>query len=259
MRDSNNKSVSVIGNGNVAHSLIPSIISAGYTIDYVAGRNTDKLKAIANQHNLSHTTDYSKLSSNIIIISVSDNAIESIVKELKTKPNQLVLHTAGSVALETIKQHHSHCGILYPLQTFSKKRILSFRSVPICIESSDEKALEIISNLANKLSDYVTYLSSQERLSVHTAAVFVSNFSNLMYTYGAKILTNHGIDFNILRPLIQETAQKVMILPPVQAQTGPALRRDTKTIELHQNQLVGKMKDVYLTLTQWIQEQFPST
>lgn len=252
-----NISVSVVGTGNVAYSLIPAIINTGYTIDYVAGRNVEALQSISKLNAISYTTDFNNLPSDIIILAISDNAIAPIAQELKTRPEQLILHTAGSVSLDILKQFHNNCGVLYPLQTFSKNRIVDFKTVPLCIEGATRKSLETIEQLAMRLSESIYTLSSTERLSVHTAAVFVSNFTNVMYTMGAKILEENSIDFNILKPLILETAQKVISLHPTEAQTGPALRRDTKTMELHINQLDTKTQQLYSILSSLIQDLFP--
>lgn len=247
-------SISVIGNGNVAFSLIPALIKANYTIDFLVGRNLEHLQPLASQYDISFTNDYNLIESEIVIITVSDNAIETVSSHLTAKSNKLVLHTAGSVSLDILTKNHSSCGVLYPLQTFSKTRPIDIGTVPLCIEGSGKTELAIIQNLAQNLSSSVTQISSSERLSIHTAAVFVSNFTNLMYTYGAKIMEDTGLDFNILRPLIQETAQKVMQLSPAEAQTGPALRNDTNTLMLHNKQLNEAFTKKYNTLTAWIQE-----
>lgn len=252
-----NISVSVIGSGNVAYSLIPAVINGGYTIDYVVGRNVEALQLISKLNKIPYTTDLNILTSDVIILAISDDAIAPIAQKLKTSPEQLILHTAGSVSLDVLKQYHNYCGVLYPLQTFSKKRIVDYKTVPLCIEGTTDKALETIKQLALSLSENIYKISSSERLSVHTAAVFVSNFTNIMYTMGAKILEENGIDFNILKPLILETAQKVITLHPTEAQTGPALRRDTKTMKLHLNQLDSKTQSLYSLLSNLIQDQFP--
>ena len=89
------------------------------------------------------------------------------------------------------------------------------------------------------------------------AAVFVNNFVNYLYQIGEDILSEDGIPFDLLKPLIKETANKIEILSPKEAQTGPAKRSDSKTIEKHLKLLENSpYKEVYTTLTNHLKKQW---
>ncbi|MFO7863905.1 MAG: DUF2520 domain-containing protein [Salinivirgaceae bacterium] len=248
--------ISVIGAGNVATSLVPALLKSGYPIKQLAARTEKNVKSLAIRHNLPYTTDITTISGQIIIICTNDNSIEKIAATLPSKPNQLVLHTAGSISLAAISKYHAHCGVLYPLQTFSSERTISFSEVPLCIEIYRKIDFELINELATSLSGRVKTIDSSERLKIHTAAVFVCNFTNLMYSYGADIMENAGLNFEILRPLIEETARKATMHNPKEVQTGPALRMDTSTMEKHKKQLDAPMAEKYKVLSQWIIDFF---
>jgi len=108
--------------------------------------------------------------------------------------------------------------------------------------------------VAKSISNAVFPISSEQRKALHVSAVFVNNFTNHLYQIGHEICVEHQVPFEILKPLIQETAQKIKILNPADAQTGPAKRNDSSTIEAHLDYLTNEnQKNIYKLLTQSIQ------
>jgi predicted short-subunit dehydrogenase-like oxidoreductase (DUF2520 family) len=150
----------------------------------------------------------------------------------------------------------SKVGVFYPLQTFSKTSNIDFESVPICIESNDTSFYEFLNELANSITNKVYMLDSKQRRQLHIAAVIACNFSNLMYRFSEDICKEHSIPFEILQPLILETANKIQSLPPSKAQTGPAQRGDELTIEKHIASLESnsELQSIYKTLSNSIKK-----
>ena len=75
-----------------------------------------------------------------------------------------------------------------------------------------------------------------------------------MYRIAHEITESQGVEFDVLKPLILETAKKVQDLSPYMAQTGPAKRNDKKTLKKHLDLLKNEHhKAVYELLTQSIQ------
>ncbi|MFA5298699.1 MAG: DUF2520 domain-containing protein, partial [Lutibacter sp.] len=165
--------------------------------------------------------------------------------------NKLVVHTSGSMAMEELKSN-SNKGVFYLLQTFSKERKINFSTVPICIEAETEKDLLLLETLAKSISKNCYRIDSNQRKSLHVAAVFVNNFVNHLYQIGHEICAENKVPFEILLPLIKETADKITTLPPFEAQTGPAKRNDTKTIEKHKKMLTKNQKKIYTLFTKSI-------
>ena len=95
-------------------------------------------------------------------------------------------------------------------------------------------------------------MNSFQRKKLHIAAVFVNNFVNHLYRIGEDICEANEIPFEILHPLITETAAKINKLSPKEAQTGPAKRNDAKTIAAHKEDLPIDLKEIYSLLTQAI-------
>src|SRR5690606_14619239 len=67
--------------------------------------------------------------------------------------------------------------------------------------------------------------------AIHIPTVFVSDFRNYVYTVADQILGQHGLDFDLMRPLILETFEKAQQFPPASVQTGPAVRKDLKNVQ----------------------------
>lgn len=187
----------------------------------------------------------------VYIVAVPDNAIETISKALPFK-NKLIAHTSGSVALKTMDSKNRR-GVWYPLQTFSKAKSVSFSKIPICVEAENEEDQMVLKTLGTLVSTSVQLITSEQRASIHLAAVFANNFSNHMYHIASQILEKKGVDFSILRPLIKETAHKINTLAPSEAQTGPAMREDSNTIKNHLELLEQEdHKKLYTFITQSI-------
>ncbi|NBU81293.1 MAG: DUF2520 domain-containing protein [Flavobacteriaceae bacterium] len=223
-----------------------SIVSASYLSEF--GSNS-----VSNLISIDKiTSDLSELKPvDLSIIAVTDDAIAAVSKELPFE-NQFVVHTSGSVSIDAIDDKNRQ-GVFYPLQTFSKSKEIDFETIPICLETkynSDFHKLEIV---AKSISNTVYKINSEQRKALHLAAVFVSNFVNYLYQIGNDICIENDLSFDILKPLIQETANKILTLTPFEAQTGPAKRKDTQTIKAHLNFLIDEnQKDIYKMLTKSI-------
>ncbi len=230
----------VIGSGNVAFHLIQHIES------------NKKLQLVQNYTRNSTLIE----DADLYIIAVSDDAISNVSTNLNLT-DKLIVHTSGSQPI-TILSDKNRKGVWYPLQTFSKEKTVDFKTIPVCIEAINDSDYTILENFTTELSATFYRINSEQRKSLHVAAVFVCNFVNKMYQIGADICEEHQIPFEILKPLIHETAQKIIHLTPQQAQTGPAIRNDSITIQSHMNFLENKpdLHHIYNTITRSIQDTY---
>lgn len=246
-------SVIILGSGNVAQHLIRAFSA----VDNVAvvqayARHPEKLlhllppeKVIDDLNNLAYADVY--------IISVSDNAIAEVAAALPFR-DRLVLHTSGSTGMEALGTAN-HNGVFYPLQTFSAAKTVNFKEIPLCLETANAGDMTVLETLANTLSEKVYAISGAQRQALHVAAVFSCNFVNHLYGIGARVCEENNIPFDILKPLILETADKIKTLAPASAQTGPAVRNDTTTIQRHLDFIRDEnLKEIYTLLTQSIQQ-----
>lgn len=250
------KTVSFIGAGNVATHLAKALYKNNFLIKQVFSKSFKNANSLAKKVNAQPIDLLTQLSANaeIYIIAVPDDVIEKVLKQFPFK-NKLVVHTSGSVGIELFaKNSFSNFGIFYPLQTFSKNKAVDFTKVPFCLEANTKTNLKSIEAVTKYLSDKIYPINSEQRQLLHLAAVFACNFSNNMYQIAYDICNKNSIDFDILKPLIIETANKITIQTPQEAQTGPAKRNDKKTIEKHLSLLDNQKnyQEIYRLITESI-------
>ena len=241
----------IIGSGNVAQHLIKAFKkSEKLKVVQVFARNKESIYHLVPPSKV--TSDYDSLKNvALYIIAVSDNAVVEVSSKIPFE-NKIVLHTSGSVAISELDSKNSR-GSFYPVQSFSKSKNIDFKNIPICIEIEQETMYKILDVIAFSISDIVYKITSEQRRALHLAAVFINNFTNHLYKIGNDICIENEVSFDILKPLILETANKILKLSPQEAQTGPAKRNDTTTINKHLNLLSDdNQKEIYKILTKSI-------
>ena len=243
----------IIGSGNLAYNLVPEIIKNNHKISGIYVRNTQTLKPLAQKYGLKTFNNLENIPDvDLCIIAVTDTAIEEISAQIKNK-NIVTIHCSGSTPLNVLTKHHTNCGVIYPTQTFSKQRQTNFKTIPLLVEYSNPKAEEVIKKFANSMSNDVREMSSEQRLNLHLAAVFACNFTNHFYALAKNILDANNVDFNLLAPLIKETAQKAIeTQEPAQYQTGPAIREDIRILNQHSQMLKNnkELQQIYNLISQ---------
>ena len=223
----------------MATHLMKAVRQAGHEVVSVNSRTLEELPERAD----------------IYIIAVKDSALQDVAcQATKGRDDQLFVHTAGSMPLTIFEGCCQHYGVLYPMQTFSKEQPVNFQEIPLFVETSDAETLTKIRTFAESLSAHVYELSTADRRYLHLAAVFACNFVNHCYALAADVLAQKGLPFDVLLPLIDETARKVHQLHPTDAQTGPAVRGDQNVMRAQAALLDSRAKTIYEQLSQSIQE-----
>ena len=226
----------VIGRGRLAANLLPALEKAGHEVVSINSRTLEDLPQEAD----------------VFVVSVKDAALQEVIAQAtKGREQQLFVHTAGSMPISVFEGYTSRYGVWYPMQTFSKERRVDFAEIPVFIEGEAPQ----IRQLAESVSKRVYELSTADRKYLHLAAVFACNFTNHCYALAAGILEQHGLPFDVMLPLIDETARKVHVMHPQEAQTGPAVRYDKNVIGMQASMLEGNMRKLYEQLSVSIHEQ----
>lgn len=243
----------LIGAGNLATHLGKALRAAGHDMLQVFSRTMQSAETLASLLDAEPLTDIAQVrdDADVYIFSVKDSALVQLVAQLcrheadglgedgvvnalrkakKGEHERVFLHTAGSMPMSVFKGMAQHYGVLYPMQTFSKQREVDFSIIPCFVEANDEFAQKQIEGLAREISGRVYQLSSEDRKYLHLSAVFACNFANHCYAISQELLEEHGIPFDVMLPLINETAAKVHEMMPKDAQTGPAVRYDENVI-----------------------------
>ncbi len=243
--------VTIIGSGNVAQHLISAFSNQeNIELFQVFARNKSSISHLINLNKI--VSDYKDLlEADLYIICVSDNAIQEVASKIPFT-NKLIAHTSGSFLINDLDSKNRKA-VFYPLQTFSKNQEVNFLEIPICLEAQNEQDYQILEKVAQSISNSIYEINSEQRKALHVSAVFVCNFVNHLYQIGNDICEENNVDFEILKPLIQETANKIISLSPNEAQTGPAKRNDSQTINSHLQLLSNEnQKEIYKLLTKSI-------
>ena len=245
-----------LGSGNVATHLALAFKASGQEIVQVWSRNMPNAEALAVQVGARGIDDLTSIVANadLYLIAVKDEAIKELVPALKGL-NGIVAHTSGATEISVL-QELKHYGVFYPLQTFSQHKELDLSNTPICLEANSPVSMELLNDAAMLISRSPYLVDSAQRKVLHMAAVFACNFSNHLYHLGYSIMQTHGLDFEILKPLISETANKIKDEVPFDVQTGPAVRRDQETMLKHLQLLnnAPDLQEIYKTLSESIKK-----
>ncbi|MDE5782827.1 MAG: DUF2520 domain-containing protein [Prevotella sp.] len=247
-----------IGAGRLATNLARALHEKGHCIVAVYSRTIDAARSLCAVVGGYATTDLNALplEADAFVLAVKDSVLGELIAGLDAgRENQAFFHTAGSVPLSVFGGHR-RCGVIYPMQTFSKERQVDFDRIPFFIEGNSQETQDLARQIALTVSSDVHYLSSEDRRHLHLAAVFACNFTNHCYALSAKILEKHGVPFSVMLPLVEETARKVETMHPRDAQTGPAVRYDENIIEMQKRLLADEptMHDVYELMSKSINQ-----
>jgi predicted short-subunit dehydrogenase-like oxidoreductase (DUF2520 family) len=247
-----------IGAGNLATHLAIAFKNNGIEIIQVFSRTETSAKQLADQIGCNFCTETNQIlaDAELYVYAIKDSELERITS-LTGHFNGIHVHTAGSVDINIFENKAKKYGVFYPLQTFSKKKSLNFSQIPIFIEASTPEVEQQLITIAKNISQKTYSINSLQRAQLHLSAVFACNFSNLMYSIAADVVEDAKLPFDVLQPLITETADKINFLTPRQAQTGPAVRYDNVIIQKHIKMLSDKheMADLYEKLSNIIFDQ----
>jgi predicted short-subunit dehydrogenase-like oxidoreductase (DUF2520 family) len=226
--------VVIIGAGNLGTHLARVFRAEGIGVLQIFDRNPSRAEKLAHETGCETGSlpDQILNGADLYLLSVSDSAIEEVAQRIGM-PGRLMAHCSGAVPMDVLKGFSEHYGVFYPLQTFSADRSVSFAGIPVCVEANHEESLEMLTALAKKISGNVHRIDSRRRALLHLTAVFANNFTNFMYTAAEEILKEAGLPFDLLGPIIAETAASAREGSAFARQTGPAIRGDHTVMDKH--------------------------
>jgi len=243
-----------IGAGNLATHLAEACKASGNEIAQIYSRTMESATLLAGKTGATPINELAKISpvADLYLFAVRDDVLPAVIQQMP-HTGGVWAHTAGSLPMQLFATRKTEYGVIYPLQTFSKNRKIDFTSIPVFIEGSSPATTLLLEELACSLSRNVRCLSGEKRRYLHLSAVFACNFVNHMYTLASEIIGKEDIPFEVLIPLITETAAKVTEMTPQEAQTGPAVRSDEAVMRSHVSMLTNQlMKDIYILISKSI-------
>ena len=253
-----NDRIVLVGAGNMATAIACSLKESGNTPAAVWSRTLESAALLGGRVGCAFTDDLASLPvADIVIISVADNALRDVAAAVAQRfPSALLLHTAGSIPMTALREAGAtRYGVLYPMQTVNKNSPVSLRDITTFIEGCDDTVIAQIEKVAAMVSDKVVYATSEQRCSLHVAAVFACNFPNAVYNMAYELMQRNGLPFDAMLPLIDEAARKVHRMSPLEAQTGPARRGDENVMNAHKSMLDSELANIYETLSNYIMKR----
>lgn len=253
-----NDRIVLVGAGNMATAIACALKERGNAPVAVWSRTLESAAMLGNRVGCAFTDDLASLPpADVAIISVADNALCDVAAAVvRLFPDILLLHTAGSISMEALHgAGATRYGVLYPMQTVNKNSVTSLENVTTFIEGRDEEITEQVRRIASLISSKVVYATSNQRCSLHVAAVFACNFPNAVYNMAFELMERNGLPFDAMLPLIDEAARKVHRMSPREAQTGPARRGDANVMNAHKAMLDDELANIYETLSNYIMKR----
>ena len=250
-------SIVILGAGNVAFHLTRALIENTCNVRQIFNRTLEHAREIGEANRISYTDKISEIEkADIYIIARADSGIEEFSHYIPYD-DVLVVHTSGSSPMSVLKGDYRK-GVFYPLQTFSKERTMRYDNIPFFIEAENPEDLKKLNELGNRISNEVHELNFASRMQVHMTGVWANNFVNHLYYIAGNICEQNNVPFDVLLPLIQETANKVIEMNPKDAQTGPAKRGDQVIIDRHLEALQNdsRLLQIYQIMTDSIKRVY---
>lgn len=242
----------IIGAGNVATVMGREIKKAGHEIIQVISRNAQTAQLLADELGCGAATGFAEIdkTAHLFLVAMSDSAVHEL-KEKFNVGDKIIVHTAGAVSMDVLKDISANYGVLYPLQSLRKENTANSVDIPLLIEGNNEQTVSVIREFAASISNLVSDANEEQRMKLHVAAVVTNNFANHLFCLAAEYCSSEQLDFKMLQPLIEETANRLREHSPCDMQTGPAARKDITTLDKHLRILNAhpKLRTVYLRMT----------
>ncbi|MEZ0536296.1 Rossmann-like and DUF2520 domain-containing protein [Caldicellulosiruptoraceae bacterium PP1] len=247
--------VGFIGSGKAGTSLCYYFKEKGLKISGIYNRDLIRGKSNAEKIDVTfyHELDGLILNSDIIILSISDSAIESFSSELDkfNISNKIVGHLSGVYSHDIIKCNCKGKFSLHPIQTMIGEKS-DFDKLSQCYFSleGDLYGIEAARQILSKIGNRYIELNKENKPIYHAAACIASNYLvGLLYNsyklYESIGITNEDI-LNIIKSLSTATLNN-FIQNPKNALTGPLAREDYKTLQIHLANITGELKDNYIS------------
>lgn len=228
----------IIGAGNVGTHLAKALKSADVNVMQIVSRTMKSAVELASEIGCAFATDFNSIQkdADIYILCVTDSQISPILRQLHVG-DKMIIHTSGTVGINVFYDYAINYGCIYPLQTFSKFKELNYAEIPVFVEANTEENQQMLVDLMKLITPHVQVMDSQQRAILHLSGVLVNNFSNHLCTMAESLLKENNLQFDLLKPLLKETVEKILKYSPYEAQTGPAVRGDEFILQKHKDLL----------------------
>jgi predicted short-subunit dehydrogenase-like oxidoreductase (DUF2520 family) len=249
----------LIGTGHMATFLVERLLAAGHRCTAVWGRNEAKARQFADrlQTSVAPSAQQCGSSAPVCLLAVGDAGIAPMAQSLRL-PAQAVIHFAGSVSIDILAPVSPHHGVLWPVYSILSHDLPTHRNIPAGWEASGRQAAGAIAQIAASFTDQAFEANGDQRHWMHLCAVLGNNFINHLLAISQRLCSSHGLSFDQLRPLLEQTFGRALSGNPVALQSGPARRGDAPTLQRHHGMLASEphWQQVYDALSASIENMY---
>jgi predicted short-subunit dehydrogenase-like oxidoreductase (DUF2520 family) len=187
-------------------------------------------------------TGFQAPTTGIVFLAVPDGAIGETaarIAALEPPPAVAFVHLSGALGLDVLAPLQTHpVGSFHPLQSFPTPRgPAAFRGITIAIDASTPALRRRLVALARRLGAKPKLVGDRQRVAYHAAAVFASNFVDVVISEAVHLLTGVGWTeaeaTSALLPLVEGAVENIRRRGTVLAMTGPIRRGDADTVRRH--------------------------
>jgi predicted short-subunit dehydrogenase-like oxidoreductase (DUF2520 family) len=256
--------VSLVGAGAVGTALARRLHQKHYPIGGVLSRTRSEAKALACQVDAdlgSDRTSDMPESTRFLFICVPDQAVAEVARELASVKHPwsttVVAHTSGALTADVLgplAEQGATVLSFHPLQSFRPHQPILWDAIIIGIEG-DDHAVACGEAMALGLKVRPVVIDTEAKGAYHMAASMASNFFATLVALVLEVLEEVGIEpdlgFEMIKPLIEGTWHNLQTTSPQDALTGPIVRGDLETVELHGTVLryaLPRFASVYVAL-----------
>lgn len=178
----------------------------------------------------------------ILFLAVPDGVVRDMAARIAAmQPSRDVafVHCSGALGLDALEAlPNNQRGSFHPLQSFPEPRDPSaFRGITIAVDATSPILERRLRSLARSLGAKPRDVGDRDRVAYHAAAVFASNFVDVVVAEAVGLLATLGWSeresLDALIPLVEGAVANIRRRGPVKALTGPIRRGDASTVSRH--------------------------
>ena len=178
----------------------------------------------------------------LLFLAVPDGAVGEMatrVARMRPAAELAIVHVSGALGLDALDALADHpVGSFHPLQSFPAPRDPSaFRGITVAVDASTAALRRRLARLAREVGARPKHVGARERVVYHAAAVYASNFVDVVIAEAVRMLEEigwtRGEATRALMPLVDGAVANIRRRGVVGALTGPIRRGDAETVRLH--------------------------
>ncbi len=239
---------SLVGAGALASSIGPALVNQGWRAIGVFGRTPRSQRAVSLAETVSGDAslamDAAAQASDLLVISVPDREVASVVQELAASEvdweGKTVMHTSGvqdSLALAPLSARGARTVAAHPLQSFIfPSNAEALDGVYVTLHGNPSGRL-VAGRIFEEAGAKVITVSSEDRVAIHVAAAVISNYTVAVSSIARELLQTTSIGEShiakMLQPLLKGTLRNMAERGLDEALTGPIVRGDAATVARH--------------------------